>query len=131
METEDLFMDWSKNIFKTFLPFTAVLKIFTIYLNEGIQTYLRLSYTLCYTLKTDILSSDAQNIKEKMRKSSLNFSTEDVQFLIADSFNLGLKKMKKSFSEIPATKKEISRHISVPILYRPKVPIPSTLLSDK
>lgn len=54
IQTDSLFQDWSRNIFKTFLPFAAVIKIFTIYLNEGIQIYLRTSYCLCYTMKVNI-----------------------------------------------------------------------------
>ncbi len=48
-------MDITNSIFFNYLPFSAVIKIFIIYMNEGIKIYFRFMYSLCCILKEDIL----------------------------------------------------------------------------
>ena len=51
----DFFMDIINSIFYGYLNFSAVIKIFIMYMNEGIKIYFRFMYALCFTLKDDIL----------------------------------------------------------------------------
>lgn len=44
------------NLFLGYLHLPAVLKLFILFLNEGIKIYLRMSYALCFMLKDEILA---------------------------------------------------------------------------
>ncbi len=52
---QDFFTDVTNSIFYGYLTFSAVIKIFIMYMNEGIKVYFRFMYALCYALKDDIL----------------------------------------------------------------------------
>ena len=49
-------MEISTNIFFGYLPFNSVMKLFIIYMNEGISVYFRAMYSLMKMLKIEILN---------------------------------------------------------------------------
>lgn len=48
-------MEMSNCLFVGYLNFSAVVKIFVMFLNEGIKIYFRMIYALCFMVKDDIL----------------------------------------------------------------------------
>ena len=51
----DLFKDLTYDLFAKYLTFADVLKLFIMFLNEGIKIYFRITYALLFTLKKEIL----------------------------------------------------------------------------
>ena len=70
-------MEISTNIFFGYLPFNSVMKLFIIYMNEGISVYFRAMYSLMKMLKIEILNiTDMSSLKNTIRDLGINFSPQ-------------------------------------------------------
>jgi hypothetical protein len=68
-------MDITNSIFSGYLSFGTVIKIFAMFMNEGIKVYFRFMYALCRVLSKDILKlRDISSMKSLIRKLGMNLS---------------------------------------------------------
>lgn len=71
----DLFMDIANSIFSGYVTFSTVIKIFAMFINEGIKVYFRFMYALCRVLSKDILKvRDTTAIKNLIKKLGMNLT---------------------------------------------------------
>jgi hypothetical protein len=75
----------------TYLPFPAVLKIFIMYLNEGIKVYFRMFYSVLRLVADEIKACRTDNqLKSIIRKKLMNLKIEDQNNIIKQAFKLSL-----------------------------------------
>ncbi|CAD8063609.1 unnamed protein product [Paramecium sonneborni] len=87
----ELFQEMSINLMLTYLPFSTVLKIFIIYLNEGIKIYFRIFYSVLRYISDDIKSCKSNsNFKSIFRKKLMNLNIEQQNNIIKQAFKLSL-----------------------------------------
>ncbi|EGR28633.1 tld family protein, putative [Ichthyophthirius multifiliis] len=68
----EYFLDMVNNLFYGYLNFSAVIKFFIMYLNEGMKVYFRFMYSLCYYLKDDILKVNQKKKKIKKKRQEID-----------------------------------------------------------
>lgn len=82
-EYMDFFDDLLNNIFIEYLSFSAIIKIFIMFMNEGIKIYFRMMYAICRVQSDKILQiKDPSTMKNFIRKNALNLTYQQIYQMI-------------------------------------------------
>ncbi|EAR99604.3 rab-GTPase-TBC domain protein (macronuclear) [Tetrahymena thermophila SB210] len=128
----DLFKDITNSIFSGYLNFSTVIKIFIIYMNEGIKVYFRFMYALCRVIYKDILKvRDISTMKSLIRKMGLNMKPKQIKEMINKAFSLRLVKVNQTLQRYSIRKSDEVEMATKKIYFIPHLDQESNIINQE
>ncbi|EGC38695.1 hypothetical protein DICPUDRAFT_148582 [Dictyostelium purpureum] len=119
--------EWFSRLFVSFLPYTTVLRIFDVFLNEGYKVLYRIGLALLKTHKKELKKKTTME-KFLATLKSLNSKMYDAEALIKTAFEISLKRSHLEDIKVKQDHKVRDVPEPVPIYYRSKISVPSQIL---
>ncbi|EAS01464.2 TLD domain protein (macronuclear) [Tetrahymena thermophila SB210] len=120
------FIDWTTHFFLNILRFSTVLRIWTIYLNEGIRTLYKITFGIWMTVKDQVKQMQTSDeIKEFLKTCKIDKTIEETDQLFVTAYYLKIKKINKFFREILSSQNSPQ----MKIIYRPRTKEKSQIIT--
>ncbi|KAL4506958.1 hypothetical protein ABPG72_001379 [Tetrahymena utriculariae] len=120
------FIDWTTHFFLNILRFSTVLRIWTIYLNEGIRTLYKITFGIWMTVKDQVKQMQTSDeIKEFLKTCKIDKTIEETDQLFVTAYYLKIKKINKFFREIISSQNQPQ----MKIIYRPRTKEKSQIIT--
>ncbi|KRX09941.1 hypothetical protein PPERSA_05333 [Pseudocohnilembus persalinus] len=123
-----IFIDESNKIFMDIFKYSTCIRIFTIFLNEGVRVFYKIFYGYTMILRPRLLlSQDPAILKDLILLSHIDEEISQLEKLFKMAYTLKIKNNNKDFQQI-----RISNLVSQPALnvyYRPRVKDQSEIIN--